>query len=266
MTALWDLIRQRQVVYIRGTPATGKSTLARLLARHVSILEPELEVYHLCWPEFFDYLAPYSYLLNDSARRPQDSKDWMCINGLLIIDEAQASYQYSSLWNDLIKFLEPGFGLRVALFSSYGSASALVQEASTLTPLKLNSNQRVSLERSAEHPDLCLLLSHDEFHNLVYRRCLSYGDSQPFRPSTELIEHLFGLIQGHAAASVMHFLSLLSLYPPSSTLTAHPVHFLSNVGIDWLFHVVFADNFSSCTVYDSDCKSVPGESQIALLR
>lgn len=204
MAALWDLIKRRQVVHIRGTPATGKSTLAHLLARHVSILEPELEVYHLCWPESFDHLsksAPYSYLLNDLARRSQDCDDWMDIDGLLIIDEAQASYQYTSLWNDLIKFLEPGFSLRVVLFSSYGSASALVQEASTLTPLKLHSNQRVSLKRSAEHPDLCLLLSHDEFHDFVYRRCQLYGDSQPFSPSTELIEHLFGMTQGHAAAS-----------------------------------------------------------------
>lgn len=105
VTALWDLIKRRQVVHIRGTPATGKSTLAHLLARHVSILEPGLEVYHLCWPESFDYLsksAPYSYLLNDLARRSQDRDDWMDIDGLLIIDEAQASYRYSSLWNDLI--------------------------------------------------------------------------------------------------------------------------------------------------------------------
>ena len=54
----------------------------------------------------------------------------------------------------------------------------------------------------------------------------------------------------------MHFLSLLSLYPPPSFLTAHLVHFLSNVGIDWLFRVVFADDFSSYMVYDSDCMLV----------
>ena len=125
----------------------------------------------------------------------------MDIDGQLIIDEAQASYRYSSLWNDLIKYLEPGFGLRVVLFSSYGSASALAQEVLTLTLLQLNTNQRVSLKRSAEHPDLCLLLSHDEFHDLMYRHCQSYGDSEPFRPPAELIEHLFGMTQGHAAAS-----------------------------------------------------------------
>ena len=62
----------------------------------------------------------------------------------------------------------------------------------------------------------------------------------------------------------MHFLYLLSLHPPPSFLTAYLIHFLSNVGIDWLSHVVFADNFSSYTVYD--CKAVPGESQIALLQ
>lgn len=38
-----------------------------------------------------------------------------------------------------------------------------------------------------------------------------------------------------------------------------------NVGLDWLFHIVFADNFESYTVYDSDCNIVPGQSQVALL-
>ena len=62
------------------------------------------------------------------------------------------------------------------------------------------------------------------------------------------------------------FFFSLSLPPPPSFLTTHFAHFFSNIGIDWLFHVVFADDFSSYTVYDSDCKAVPGESQIALLR
>lgn len=39
------------------------------------------------------------------------------MNGLLIVDEAEASYKLSSLWNGLIKLLEPEFGLRMAIFS-----------------------------------------------------------------------------------------------------------------------------------------------------
>ena len=62
----------------------------------------------------------------------------------------------------------------------------------------------------------------------------------------------------------MHFLTLPVLHRPPSFLTADLVRFLSNVGIDWLFHVVFADDLSSYTVYDSDCKAVPGETQVSL--
>lgn len=220
MTALWKLINERQVVHIRGTPATGKSTLAHLLAMYVSKIEPQLEVYHVCWPEASRNLpetAPYSYLLNYLARRSQNSQDWMYINGLLIIDEAQASYRHSSLWNDLIKFLEPGFGLKIALFSSYGSASALVEEALTSTPLKLYPSQRVSLKRSPEPRDVCLLLPKDEFNDLAHRRCLSYGCSQPFLPSAPVIRHLFSVTKGHAAAAVC-VLDILSEAQVSNTL------------------------------------------------
>ena len=36
-----------------------------------------------------------------------------------IIDEAQASYQFTSLWNDLIKLIEPGYGIFIVLLSFF---------------------------------------------------------------------------------------------------------------------------------------------------
>lgn len=158
------------MVHIRGTPAAGKSTLAYLLARYVSTVEPHIAIYNLSWPLSFTRLTEsshYHLLLNDIAGRPPECDDWLSMNCLLIIDEAQSSYKYSSLCNDLIKFLECGWGLRVALFSSYGSASALVKEASTSTPLKLKAAQRVSLKPSTENPDLCLLLNREEFQDVA---------------------------------------------------------------------------------------------------
>lgn len=171
VVSLWKLIREKQVVHIRGTPATGKSTLARLLQQYVAMVVKEPEVYYVSWPENFDHLAPYSLMLNKLSGRTSD-RDWLDIEGLLIVDEAQASYS-SSLWNDLIKFVELGFGLKIALFSSYGSASALVEDASTSTPLMFEADQRVSLKRSTNQPNLSLLLSRDEFQDLVHRRCES---------------------------------------------------------------------------------------------
>lgn len=48
-----------------------------------------------------------------------------------IIDEAQASYQFTSLWNDLIKLIEPGYGIFIVLFSSYESPLCGSLEAKT---------------------------------------------------------------------------------------------------------------------------------------
>lgn len=199
VVSLWKLIREKQVVHIRGTPATGKSTLARLLQQYVAMVVKEPEVYYVSWPENFDRLAPYSLMLNKLSGRTSD-RDWLDIEGLLIVDEAQASYS-SSLWNDLIKFVELGFGLKIALFSSYGSASALVEDASTSTPLMFEADQRVSLKRSTNQPNLSLLLSRDEFQDLVHRRCESYGFAEPFLPPPPLIDRIFEITQGHASAS-----------------------------------------------------------------
>ena len=40
---------------------------------------------------------------------------------LLIIDEAQGSYEHPSLWNDLTKGISTNSGPSVVIFSSYGS-------------------------------------------------------------------------------------------------------------------------------------------------
>lgn len=39
-----------------------------------------------------------------------------------------------------------------------------------------------------------------------------------------------------------------------------------NVGLEWLFHVVFAEDFSCYTIYDSNCQALPGDSNVALLQ
>lgn len=64
----------------------------------------------------------------------------------------------------------------------------------------------------------------------------------------------------------MFSLSFISSHPVLSFHTSHFTHASWNLGMAWLFHVVFKDDFSSYTVYDSNCDVVPGESQIALLK
>lgn len=126
--------------------------------------------------------------------------DWLSMNGVLITDEAEASYKYTSLWNDLIKFLEPGFDLRIAIFSAYGSPRSRVEDAATSSSVYFDP-QRVSLKRSVE-TDFCILFSRDGFADVVVRCCKSYGQTQPFSPSDELVEYIWQITQGHAAAVV----------------------------------------------------------------
>lgn len=73
VSALWKGINKEQVVHIRGTPASGKSTLAYLLARHVSQVEPDMVVHNLRCParvEGLSTVSRYHRLLNKLTGRP----------------------------------------------------------------------------------------------------------------------------------------------------------------------------------------------------
>lgn len=167
-------------------------------------VEPDMVVHNLSWPAQVEDLsvhAPYYLLLNKLTGRPLDCRDWYIMNGLLIVDEAQASYELSSLWNNLIKFVEPGFGLRIAIFASYGSPGWRVEDAFVPSGVYFNRSQLVSFKRSVE-TDLCVLFSRGKFDDLVSRRCKSYGEKQPFLPSGELVEYIWEVTQGHAGAIV----------------------------------------------------------------
>lgn len=107
--------------------ATGKSTLACLLQQDFSMDSNDLEVFYIFWAVIYDHLEPYTSILNRLSGRTSHT-DWPNVNGLLIIDETQASYR-SSLWNDLIKFLETEFGFKIALFPSYLSVTLQLQSS-----------------------------------------------------------------------------------------------------------------------------------------
>lgn len=99
---------------MRGTPGSGKSTLASFLQNHVARLEPNTQMWNITWPETVEGCNtsnPYWILLNILTKRPLDRNDWLSGTRPLIIDEAQRSYKYTSLWNDLVKFIGPGFGI-----------------------------------------------------------------------------------------------------------------------------------------------------------
>ena len=124
------------------------------------------------------------------------------MRALLIIDEAQTSYVYTSVWNDFIKGLSPGSGPFVALFSSYGSPSEqpLGSDSPTPTPIYFRSDQRISIRRSSQNPDLALLFSRTEFDDVVERVCKHHSQyGQAFHLSLELVDYLWEITNGYPA-------------------------------------------------------------------
>lgn len=198
---LWERIKQEQVVHVRGTPASGKSTLAFLLAQYVREREENMRIHRVTWSdqiEDYGHQTSYNILLNSLTGRPRHLDDWLSERRLIIIDEAQTSYKFKSLWNDLVKFVGPGFSVYVVLFSSYGSPSRQPLEVKTATPLFFKPRQRIGIKRTDPF-DLGISFSREEYDEVVSLIRSSYGDHQQFKLSSELIDFIYHITAGHPA-------------------------------------------------------------------
>lgn len=97
------------MIYVRGTPASGKSALCRLLYYHVKSSRGDIDVQLVLWKPNIPPDIPWE----DFLRK---------INTLILLDKAQATYPDVELWPFLIKpVAENRSGPMIALFGSYGS-------------------------------------------------------------------------------------------------------------------------------------------------
>ncbi|KAH0558586.1 hypothetical protein GP486_004759 [Trichoglossum hirsutum] len=205
VAALWERIQQVGVVHIRGTPASGKTILSLLLREYVEKEVSNLPVLLTSWNRVahLPTNTAYDELLSEAFKIYQ-KKDWRSLRALIIIDEAQMTYAYGSLWADLIKNITPTSGLKIALFASYGSPrnSPLItfNTATTIiTPMILNTDQRISIRRSSRNPNLGLFFSYTEFKDVVARVCEYCVRAGAFLLSTETVEYIWEITNGHPA-------------------------------------------------------------------
>jgi hypothetical protein len=220
VAALWELVQQTRVVHVRGTPASGKSVLAHLLQNHVEKTCPSLWVYLITWnPAYLsskklDIGSTHDDLFNCVTGQSVQLRDWHNVqNTLLLIDEAQLSYEYSALWNDFMKLIcGIQWGPWVVLFSSYGSPSdSPLQEGNKFgAPMAFSKKQRVSIRPLYENnPSISLYFTRPEFDEVVARICEQYANQQPFNPSSDLIDHIWKLCNGHPGGTVAIFDALI---------------------------------------------------------
>jgi hypothetical protein len=210
VATLWDQLKEHRVIHVRGTPTSGKSTLAQLLQDYVTRISPSTQVYAFSCQRLKTLQrggingSLYYQLLNFHTGRPIDARDWLYMTDmLLIIDEAQISYQYENLWTQFIKRIasDGDEGRRVILFSSYGSPANVPLKHGGVgsPPMELSADQRVSI-RPLHHNNqkISLYFTRPEFNDVVARVCNRSGENgQPFRPSPELLEYVWEFSNGH---------------------------------------------------------------------
>ena len=215
ISALWEQLQQVGVIHARGTPTSGKSTMAALLDKYIQERHKNMEVYRFSWPPELPKsyeMLPYHSILNALLGLPDTGLDiWEYKkNALLIIDEAQQSYKCASLWNDFIKICAqsetPRWRPYIILFSSYGSPSAKPAQdnpLATSAPTQLSTKQRVSIKPfpGKTNPNVSLYFTRAEFDDVVERHCKFRGQQgQKFLLSLEVLEYLWLFTSGHPGA------------------------------------------------------------------
>lgn len=132
------ILDEDSVVHVRGTPSSGKTTLARLLYDYYedrgepvvsidgwhNIADPATHLANLCAIAGYDEVKPSNLLSMDLV---------------FLFDEAQQSYQDLKLWLGIIKTQSCSTsGPKICLFSSYGSpATGPTQYPHGSTPFTL---------------------------------------------------------------------------------------------------------------------------------
>ena len=110
---------------VRGTPASGKSTLATLLAHHILDNVKNVDVIFVnMWPAD-GLMTGYDSYLRERGWTP--GKDTV-----FIFDNAEVTYTDADLWSGLFKSIHDYRNRRAILFTSYGSPNSLVDIRGTL--------------------------------------------------------------------------------------------------------------------------------------
>ncbi|KAL4737754.1 hypothetical protein BDV11DRAFT_216432 [Aspergillus similis] len=183
---LAELVDRENVVHVRGTPASGKTTLARLLQQYYK--DQKRIIYFISnWKSLEDYTTecehePWQKLsrvirsrfkLTGSARN-------LSSGTIIIVDEAQKTYLDTEFWNLLIKQRVYGKGddIKFCLFCSYGSPSTGVDGQNDMfTPAVLKPT--------------------DEFKDAVQQICADTKFEAGFKLDDDAGDYLFSMTNGH---------------------------------------------------------------------
>jgi hypothetical protein len=204
-------VQRHYIIRVRGTPASGKTTVMKLMAN--KLLEKYGQTTHIHtlsgWNKegvrgatgWNAYLKQETGVLGE---------DWLAYPAYLLLDEAQQSYWDGQLWSDLFKAVEPHLGVSpfVILFSSYGSPGQGFAGYDGEKHMVFAAGQQISLRSDENIEDyhstlllswkpVGLLLDEDEAIDIVTRLTLAAPQLSP-PLSADLKKGLFLISGGHA--------------------------------------------------------------------
>ena len=192
-----------------------------------SVLPNRFPVFHFRWtPATLPVFTSYNDLLNYFTRQVAPY-DWMEMGSVIIIDEAQLSYDFQDLWHGLIKILASGVkgGPFIITFASYGSAKhlPLLSEFSSTT-VHFTTKQRMSIRPlTLNNPQVGLYLTRDEFDDVASRFCKLYSQhGTRFLPSAEALQYMWDFSNGHPGG----VRTLLDMLAHSPIRNDTPCHFM----------------------------------------
>lgn len=204
MEKLAALLEECRVVHIRGTPSSGKTILAGLLARYYGDRkEPVVYLDH--WKKSEQTGNPREELARHchaAGYYHVTCDNLLSQNLTFILDEAQSSYHDASLWLGPIKTMSGvSSGPRFCLFSSYGSPDSGSDEYPLgTTPVNFKPAQRVSIlvSETPGSPRLSLFYDRDEFEDVTDRLCRR--PTMNFKIDMAARSYLYSVTNGHPGA------------------------------------------------------------------
>lgn len=208
---LANMLDKHQVVLIRGTPSSGKTTLAILLDYHYQRKNvPSILV--SSWPKG-GYGVYTNVLIEHAMARGHtgitNENIGLC-DIVIIVDEAQMSYHDTSFWLGFVKTQNGRRGgPRVCLLCSYGSPTGGVTDMEAGSPVGfIGLQKRVSLTVSKipYAPTISLFYDRREFDDVVRRLCADIRCPTPLDDSAQ--DYIFIYYEWTSGGSRRHHLRI----------------------------------------------------------
>ena len=210
------------MVYVRGTPACGKTILATLLRRYTEAHHPTIHVSQMSWAPDPD--RTWDNILKFKCNITFNKQDFGTLrNHLIIVDEVQSSFNDVTFWSEFIKMLAQSRNRNWPMVVMFGSFGSPTQGPSLdTTPVDFPPDQRVSLQPNIEAlPPPCSLVSQSLclfFNRAEYEDTLRHAEKHtslnnlPMTLAKDLQDHIWNLTYGHPGA-VGAILKILDHHP-----------------------------------------------------